>query len=170
MIQVIRVFSAMKTAVWLLSGLILVLFAGSIIMPAKPDAYASINDSLLFSWLREAGASPVHWWFFAALALLAVLSLNTVVCSIDSIIKRMNRRDFLLRISPQLMHVGFLLILLAHLLSSGWGFKTSGALPEGGGGRLPGNRVVFVRSMDMVTYPSGMPRSWSLGLAEARWG
>jgi len=154
-------FISLKTAVWLMLAVLAVLFAGSAIMPSRPDIYGDMNDILLFDWLRETAGKPMNFWFVAALGLLAVLAVNTIVCSLDSLIKKLNRREFLLRISPQLMHIGFLFILLGHLLGAGWGFKTGGALNEGRSGILPDGKAVVLRSLDMQFYPSGMPRDWS---------
>ncbi len=61
-----------------------------------------------------------------------LLTVNTLVCSLQAVRGRWSREDFLLRISPQIVHIGFLFILLAHLLGAGSGYKVSGMLPEGG--------------------------------------
>ncbi len=158
--RVFELFNSLRTAVWLLVGLIVFLLAGSLIMPARPDRYGAMNSQLLFEWLAAEWRNPVHFWFLMVLVLLALVTLNTLVCSVDSVLRRLTRREFLLRISPQLMHVGFLLILLAHLLSSGWGFKAEGVLPKGASGVLPTGQRVTLRTLDMDFYASGMPRSW----------
>jgi len=162
--MILRLLGALKTSVWLLTGLVVVLFVGSVVMPALPSEYLTINDELLFDWLRGAGKNPAHAWFFLALGLLVCLTLNTLVCSVESIARRSGGGEFLLRISPQIMHAGFLFILLAHFMSGGWGFKMSGTLPEGQAGGLPGGRVLFLKDLRIDTYPSGMPRSWSADL------
>ena len=62
-------------------------------------------------------AAPVRD-FFAALAALVLLTINTLVCSIQAVKGRWTRSDFFLRIAPQVVHAGFLCILLAHLLGA----------------------------------------------------
>ncbi len=158
--RLFALLNSLRTAVWLLVGLIVFLLAGSLIMPARPDRYAGMNSQLLFDWLAGEWRNPVHFWFLLVLVLLSLLTLNTLVCSVDSVLRRLTRREFLLRISPQLMHVGFLFILLAHLLSSGWGFKAEGVLAKGATGVLPTGQRVTLRTLDMEFHPSGMPRNW----------
>jgi len=157
---ILRLLGSLRLAVWLLAGTILFLFAGSVLMPLRPADYARMNDGLLFDWLASVAAKPVHFWFWAVLVLLSLLTANTLVCSVESLWRKRGAEGFWLRISPQLMHLGFLLILLAHLLSSGWGFRIAGALPEGGGGLLPDGSRLRVTGIEMTAYPSGMPRAW----------
>jgi len=156
----IRILGSLRLAVWLLAGTLLFLFAGSMILPIRPDAYAGMNDGLLFDWLRGVASNPLHFWFWAVLLLLCVLTVNTVVCSIDSLWRKTGGSGFWLRISPQLMHLGFLLILLAHLLSASTGFRVSGALSQGGTGVLPDGKRLQVSRITMDAYPGGMPRAW----------
>lgn len=156
----IGILRSLRLAVWLLAGTLLFLFAGSMILPARPDAYAGMNDALLFDWLRGVASNPLHFWFWAVLLLLALLTVNTVVCSLDSLWKKRSGADFWLRISPQLMHLGFLLILLAHLLSASSGFRVSGTLARGSAGVLPDGKRLHVSRITMDSYPGGMPRAW----------
>jgi len=142
-------FLSLKTAVWTLFGLICVFFAGSYLMPAHREIFGPMNDRLLFNWVREAGAdNPWQtWWFFAALAGLILLTVNTVVCSLHAIGEKWSRRDFLLRVSPQIIHIGFLFILLGHLLGAGWGYKLSGGIPQGAYARLPEDRTLYLKEL-----------------------
>lgn len=159
-LKLLEYFKSLRLAVWLMAGVILFLFAGSIVMPARPDAYGGINSGLLFDWLWSEAGNPLHFWFWAVLIILCFLTFNTIVCSVDSVVRKLSRAEFWLRISPQFMHLGFLLILLAHLLSSGWGFKVEGNLPEGRAALLPDGSTLRVYNVKVESYPSGMPKSW----------
>jgi GxxExxY protein len=134
-------FSSPKTTVWT-PGTGLRLFAGSYLMPAHRDVHALMNDRLLFNWVSgvAAGNIAATWWFFISLAGLVLLTINTFVCSYQAVRGRWSRQDFLLRISPQVVHIGFLFILLAHLLGAGWGYRLNGALAEGASARVPDDR------------------------------
>jgi len=158
--NILNLFTSVRTTVWLILASIAFLFAGSLIMPIRPERYQGMNSELLFRWLADEWRHPIHVWFLVVLFLLVLLTVNTLVCSVESVLRRLNRREFLLRISPQLMHVGFLFILLAHLASAGWGFKTEGVLARGGSGILPTGEAIFLKNLDMERYPSGMPRTW----------
>lgn len=156
-------FLSLKTAVWLLTGLIGIFFLGSYLMPAYRDVHGAMNDRLLFEWVEQVAVDHV-WatgWFFLALAALILLTINTIVCSIQAIRGKWSREDFLLRISPQVVHVAFLMILLAHLLGAGWGYRLSGMLPEGASVRLPEGRGLLLQEISAESDGRGYLRNWS---------
>jgi len=156
-------FLSLKTAVWLLFILVCLFFIGSYMMPVHREVFASMNEDLLFSWINDVAASNVWytWWLFAAILVLFLLTINTIVCSVEAIRGRWTRDDFLLRISPQIMHIGFLFILLAHLLGAGWGYKLSGMMPEGASARLPEDRVLRLQSIHVETDLRGFMTDWA---------
>src|SRR5512147_2446030 len=142
-------FLSLKTTVWTLLALICVFFLGSYMMPAHREVFGAMNDRLLFDWVRQF--APDHpWetgWFFAALLALVLLTINTLVCSIQAIRGRWSRGDFLIRIAPQIVHAGFLCILLAHLLGALAGYRLSGSVPEGAFVRLPEDRTLHLQAV-----------------------
>jgi cytochrome c biogenesis protein ResB len=156
-------FLSLKTTVWLLLGLIGLFFIGSYLMPMHRDVFGPMNDLLLFQWMaRIAVGSPWQtWWFFLSLALLVLLTVNTLVCSIQAVKGRWSRKDFLLRISPQIIHIGFLFILLAHLLGAGLGYRLAGMMPEGAYAKLPDGRTLHVKEVRAELDPRGFPRDWA---------
>lgn len=156
-------FLSLKTTVWTLFALVCLFFVGSYMMPAHPEVFASMNDRILFHWVVDAASVNLRqtWWFFAALAALALLTINTLVCSWQAVKGRWSREDFLLRISPQVIHAGFLFILLAHLLGAGWGYKLSGVMPEGGYAPLPENMALRLLSIRVKTDERGFTRDWA---------
>ena len=160
-------FLSLKTTVWTLFVLVCLFFIGSGLMPAYRDVFAPLNDDLLLNWITGAAAeNPWQtWWFFGALAGLAVLTINTLACSIEAVAARWSRSEFLLRVSPQIMHAGFILILFAHLLSAVSGYKLSGMLPEGGFGRLPEDRGVLLQEIRVQTDASGYMTDWTAAVS-----
>lgn len=165
-------FLSLKTTVWTLLAFIAVFFAGSYLMPAHRELFAPMNETLLFAWLSDfAVRDPWRtWWFFLSLALLLLLTINTVVCSLQAIRGKWAREDFLVRIAPQVVHIGFLLILLAHLLGAGWGYRLSGMLPEGASAQIPGDRILLLRSLRVLPDPAGYVRGWQADVALFRNG
>ena len=156
-------FLSLKTTVWTLFIMVCLFFIGSYMMPMHRDVFAPMNDDLLFRWVEEVAAQNVWqtWWFFAALAGLVVLTINTLACSLQAIRGKWSRNDFLIRISPQVIHIAFLFILLAHLLGAGWGYKLSGMMPEGAFARLPENRGLHLQSVRVQTDKAGYMEDWS---------
>ncbi len=156
-------FLSLKTTVWTLLALICIFFVGSYMMPTHREIFSSMNDALLYAWAgRTALDNPWYtWWFFAAVAGLVLLTINTLVCSLQAVREKWSRSNALLRLSPQITHIGFLFILLAHLLGAGWGFKISGALPEGAVAQLPEMKEIYLRAVHADFDPRGFPRDWS---------
>ena len=141
---------------WLLGGVMLFLAIGSFLQGEG----STINDVPLLFWLREVPLAE-SWWLWVSLLLLALLALNTVLCSIDSLSAKWQRGSFLSRIAPQAMHLGFLLIMVAHLQSAVGSFKQTVQVEQGSGITFPdGSRVTFTDFT--ATYsPMGMPTAFS---------
>ncbi len=156
-------FLSLKTTVWTLSVLVCIFFIGSYLMPVHREVFERMNEDILSAWVETTALGDLRytWWFFAALAGLALLTVNAFICSIQAIKGKWTRSDFLLRISPQVIHAGFLFILLAHLLSAGWGYKTSGMMSEGAFARLPENRGLFLKAIHVQAGTSGSIANWS---------
>jgi hypothetical protein len=156
-------FLSLKTTVWSLFVLVCLFFVGSYMMPVHRAIFATMNEDILLNWAEKTATAHLWqtWWLFASLAGLILLTINTLVCSFHAIKGRWTREDFLLRVSPQIVHIGFLFILLAHLLGAGWGYKLSGMMPEGAFARLPENRGLFVQQIRVQTDASGYMQDWS---------
>lgn len=160
-------FLSLKTAVWTLFILVCLFFIGSALMPADRRLFGLMNEDLLLRWaIGPALERPWQtWWFFASVAGLVLLTINTLVCSLQAVRGRWSRADFLLRVSPQIVHIGFLFILLAHLLSAASGYKLSGAMPEGGFARLPEGRGLLLRQIHVKTDGAGYLQDWAAAVS-----
>jgi cytochrome c biogenesis protein ResB len=150
--------SSLDAGLWLMGGVMLLLVAGSFSRGGTEGS--SINDLPLFQWLGSAPAAA-SWWLWAALALLGLLAVNTLLCSVESLRGKAGSARFPARIAPQIMHAGFLLILLAHLFSSSGGFKQVIPIREGGVIGLPDGSSVLVATVEEVTGPMGFPTDYS---------
>jgi len=156
-------FLSLKTSVWTLLVLVCLFFVGSYMMPMHREVFAPMNDDILIHWVESKAVQNLAdtWWFFAALLALVLLTLNTVVCSIKAVRGKWSRNDFLLRIAPQIVHAGFLCILLAHLLGFGWGFKLSGLMPEGAYAPLPDDQALHLKKIHVSADGRGVITDWS---------
>jgi hypothetical protein len=151
-------FLSLRTAVWLLPALILFLLAGAFVMPAREE-FQGINAVALFQWLRQNPAGAT-WWLWGSIFFLCLLAANTIVCSAESVIRKRPGRQWLLVISPQVIHIGFLFVLLAHLMSSIGGAKDMVAAREGSVVALPNGLAMGVTSIQIETDPEGYLRDW----------
>lgn len=152
-------FFSLRTCIWLLLALICFLLYGASITTLKEEFHA-LNAVLLFHWLKE---NPVHitWWLWGAIGVLSFLTANTLLCSIESVLRKKGSRQWLLILSPQVMHIGFLFMLLAHLLSSQGSFHGTAFVHEGAMLQLPNGFSVVFDEIHAAVDPSGNIRNWS---------
>lgn len=151
--------ASLTLGLWLLGGVMLLLAIGSFLQGEG----SSINEVALYDWLREV---PVResWWLWAAIAILAVLALNTLLCSLDSLRLKWQKGSFLVRIAPQAMHLGFLFIVIAHLQSAYGGFKQVMPLREGSTIDFPDGHQVQITAINATYGKMGMPTAMSARL------
>jgi hypothetical protein len=97
---------------------------------------AAINTMPLLSWLRETPPGS-SWWLWLTVAFLALLVVNTLLCSYATLATRWGRSGFMPLIAPQMVHAGFLLIVAAHLQSASGSFMEQMVVAEGSFVRLP---------------------------------
>jgi|Deesub1362A_J573_1020465.scaffolds.fasta_scaffold01812_10 hypothetical protein len=112
---------SLKTAIWLLGLLLIMFLAGAFIMPGRQE-FQTIHSMPLFEWMVKQPVS-ITWWLWCIIVILFILSINTILCSIESIIKKHKVTQWLLLISPQIIHLGFIFMLIAHLMSAIGGYQ-----------------------------------------------
>ena len=144
--------TSLSLSLWLTFGIMLFLGVGSFVSGGESG---SINDMPLFDWLRGAPIA-VSWWLWVTLALIAGLVVNTIVCSIESLRSKVGKSRFFVLIAPQVMHLGFLFIVLAHLFSAWGGFKQSIEAREGTTISFPDGSGVRVESIRATRGKMGM--------------
>jgi hypothetical protein len=151
--------ASLTLGLWLLGGVMVLLATGSFLQGEG----SSINEVALMNWLREVPARE-SWWLWIAIALLALLALNTLFCSIDSLRVKWDKGSFMVRIAPQIMHLGFLFIMIAHLQSAYSGFKQAMQVEAGSSITFPdGSNLVFTDFA--ASYGKmGMPVAYSATL------
>lgn len=156
--KALDLFLSLRTAIWLLLALIAFFLIGAVIMPLRDD-YGSMNYFPLFFWLlrNPAGAT---WWLWGSIGVLALLTANTVLCSVESVIRKRRSRQWLLIISPQIIHVGFAFIVLAHLLSAVGAAKGNVMAGKGANILLPNGTVLKIKEIKVQTGPGGYPADW----------
>ena len=121
---------------------------------------AAINGMPLLVWLRETPLN-ISWWLWATLVLLALLALNTVLCSSETLWSRRGKFGGAATLAPQLIHAGFLLIVLAHLLSAIGSSHETLEVREMSLAALPDGSRFGVASISVNMSPQGMPIGFS---------
>jgi hypothetical protein len=146
--------SSLTFGLWLMAGIIMLLGIGSFVNTGQ--AGEAINHLPLVVWLRTF-PFPITWWLWVTILLLALLAVNTVLCTIDSLRTRWGKTSLHFLLAPHLMHAGFLLIVLAHLASAVGGFSQQAPVPEGGGIGFPDGTRLQVARVDATMGPMGFP-------------
>jgi cytochrome c biogenesis protein ResB len=157
--NILSFFISIKTAILLLFALLFLLLYGSVIMPANEE-FGALNTVPLFHWMKETKPA-ITWWLWGAVGILSLLTTNTIVCSIESVVRKRRSRQWLLVIAPQVIHIGFLFILLAHLLSSYDSFRGTAYVYRGTSLQLPNGLEVFFEDIKTKSGPSGYITDWS---------
>ena len=157
---VIEFFVSLKTSLWLLCLVIVLLLSGAFIMPGE-KAFQSIHSMPLIDWMRQQPVKST-WWLWASMGLLIVLAANTLLCSIDSIAKKRKVTQWMLLISPQIVHIGFLFMLIAHLSSAVGGFKTFAVVAEGTALEMPDNSVLQIKGIAISFDSYGYLYDWAV--------
>ena len=145
----------------LLLLLCMAMAAGSFVLTGEHAV--AINAMPLLAWLGET-AMAASWWLWVTVVLLVLLAVNTVVCSCCFLASRRGRAGLAALAGPQLVHAGFLLVILAHLISSAGGSKQQLEVGEGMAALLPDGRQFGVAAVDAVLAPSGMPVGYTCEL------
>jgi hypothetical protein len=161
-------FLSLRTGLWLLLALLCILFYGSFIMPLK-DEFQALHVMPLFKWMTE-NSLGVGWWLWASVGVLSLLTANTLLCSIESVIKKTGAKNLVLVLSPQVIHIGFLFILLAHLLSSYGSSRETGFVANGTVVPLADGTSVLFEEIKAEADSSGYISDWSAGISYLREG
>lgn len=156
--KILGFFLSLRTAVWLLAAMLVLMVFGAVQMPAMAE-YESMNSKSLLGWLLE-NPLKATWWLWGLMALLSLLAANTLLCSAESLLKKRRWSQWLLVVSPQVMHIGFLFILLAHLMSAAASQRWTAVAGEGTSLMLPNRTVLRVDNVDLRLGPGGFPTGW----------
>jgi hypothetical protein len=132
--------------------------AGSFLLSG--EYAAAINFMPLLTWLREVPLRA-SWWLWLTVILLALLVLNTILCSSETLWARRGRAGLMPLLAPQLMHAGFLLIVLAHLQSAYGGYMQQVEVLEGMVAQLPDGKQFGIAALAVTISPMGMPSGFS---------
>ncbi len=157
--KVFAFFLSLRTTIWLFISLLCLFLYGALIMPARAE-FQGLFVKPLFVWINEHSFT-VTWWLWGSIVALAFLTANTVICSIESLMKRRSARQWLLIISPQVVHIGFLFILLAHLLSSYGNYKATAFAYKNTVLPLPTGVDVMFKELRIDVSPAGFVRDWA---------
>ncbi len=130
---------SLKLTILLASAATLVTMAGSLNVPANPGIFGSMDAMPLGPWFSTFGgrAPALTWWVYLAAGLILLLGLNTLCCFIDWL-RRLRARWR--KAGEYLIHLGFVVVLVAYAWGSTTGFRSEG-------NRLEVGQTLAIRSM-----------------------
>ena len=123
-----RFFASTELTI-ILAGLIILDAAwGSIISMKNPQVFQSLDQAILFPWLFSAGKANLNisLWIFILVFFITIFAINTTVCTLDKLYSTFKDKRPWQSLFPQIVHIGFLIALLGHLIGSIYGFRSPG--------------------------------------------
>lgn len=166
--MILKFFLSLRTTIFLLIALLCLFLYGSIAMPLNEE-FQLLHIVPLLRWMVD-NTFGITWWLWCSLAVLSILAVNTLFCSVESVMRKSESKQWLLIISPQIIHIGFLFILVAHLFSSLGNFKGTAVVSNGSVLNLPNGLTVSFPSIHAVVDPSGYITEWSADIEYIRQG
>ncbi len=122
--------ASLTLSVWLLTLSALLMLVHSKLAHSRSQLYHALNTTPIWAWLRQTWSQDplVFWLITAMIAILAVLALNTVACTVTRLIDLLGRKEsgrgFTAKLTawaPTLMHCLFFLILAGHMATFTFG-------------------------------------------------
>lgn len=128
------------------------------------DEFQLLHSIPLFEWITSQPLQ-ITWWLWILIGILVVLAINTLFCSVESVIRKRKVTQWLLLISPQIIHIGFLFILLAHLLSGLGASQKMAAAGEGSVVKLTGDDTLLrIKEINMNYDSYGYLTDWDVSV------
>lgn len=164
MILMMTFFTSLKTTLWLTGLSMAVFLAGSVSIPGNLDVFSEINDMPLFQWLWLNRMYPDKiFWIYLLLVLMTLLATATLLCSVDALRKGLSRRTFVETLSPQVLHMGVVIVLFGHLVSAASGYKQDVSLKLGETREVRG-RTLTLDSVDFTQVRGEDSTHWAARL------
>lgn len=153
-----KLLCSLKLTIVLASTATLLSIGGSLLIPFNPRIFGSLDSLPLGPWLERglAQAAGMTWWIAAGGILMTLLALNTLCCFIDWCFYFRARWR---KCGEYLIHLGFVLILVAFWWGSQAGFRSeNNAMLVGQSKPLPQLGLTLkLEAFKPVLAPSGRP-------------
>ena len=146
----------------------ILLIIGSLLMNFFPEAYQGLSGEDISFFFTNA--KPIHIWFYVMFFGFIVYGVNTFFCTLDSVTKKIKggvRKVGLYGAS--IIHVGFLITMLAHLVG-GFGSRMEKPITVTGEWAKSGNIEMKITNLKTVSYPNGMPKKVAISMKVRRNG
>lgn len=161
-----KLLCSLKLTIVLASAATLLSVGGSLLIPFNPQIFDGLDGMPLNLWIETMvpQAPKQTWWIPVGGVLVGLLALNTLCCFIDWLFHLRARWR---KSGEYLIHLGFVLILIAFFWGSLAGFRSEGnGLIVGQSMFLPQLDVTLkLESFEPVFNQQGRPTDMRNGLA-----
>lgn len=142
---------------------------GSIVSVKVPGFSRALDQTILVPWLLTTGTKylSLSLWIYVLVLLMAVFTVNTVVCTADKVYSIVKSRRPWQSFFPHIVHIGFMIALIGHLAGSTGGFRSYGTtLFQGEVVQVPNVEGLYVRldDLDIKPSPDGDPEYIKTGV------
>ncbi|RME65346.1 MAG: hypothetical protein D6778_06505 [Nitrospirae bacterium] len=162
--RILDILLSVKTAFYLFWVFVIIAFVGSVELPGHLSFYSGIDEEPLFRWLSENQVLVRTWWIYGLIIALALIAINTIFCTTEALLKRVKGRNLITKLMPQLMHIGVLFVMLGHLVTASYSFRTEVDIKKGDFLSLPDGTKVQVLSVKEILDEEGFPVDWIVTL------
>jgi hypothetical protein len=132
------------------------LIIGSLIMNYFPESYEGLSGEDITFFLNNP--RPIHAWFYIMFAGFVMYGICIFFCTLDSIIRKVKARTGKMPLyGASIVHVGFLVTLVAHLIGGIWS-ESGMPITIGDKWVASGEYELKVTGLETTSYPNGMPR------------
>ena len=132
------------------------LIIGSLIMNFFPESYEGLSgEDITFFFNNPA---PIHTWFYIMFIAFAMYGISIFFCTLDSILRKVKARTSKIPLyGASIVHIGFLVTLVAHLIGGIWS-ESGMPITIADKWVQSGEYELKVTGLETSSYPNGMPR------------
>jgi len=132
------------------------LIIGSLIMNYFPESYDGLSGEDITFFFNEP--KLIHTWFYLMFIAFAMYGICIFICTLDSILRKVKARSKKVALyGASIVHIGFLVTLVAHLVGGIWS-ESGGPITIADAWVKSGEYELRVTGLDSTSYPNGMPR------------
>ncbi len=132
------------------------LIIGSLIMNYFPGSYEGLTGEDITFFFKNF--KPINIWFYLMFAGFIMYGISIFFCTLDSIIRKVKGRTLKIPLyGASLVHIGFIVTLVAHLIGGIW--SSSGSpITVADEWVQSGDFEMKVADFESTSYPNGMPK------------
>lgn len=132
------------------------LIIGSLIMNYCPESYEGLSGEDITFFFNNP--RPIHIWFYIMFVAFAMYGICIFFCTLDSILRKVKVRSKKIPLyGASIVHIGFLITLVAHLIGGIWS-ESGMPLTIADSWVKSGDYELKVTGLESTSYPNGMPK------------